>query len=129
MRKSIDRIDKDNNLIRLIVGQICSAGIVQSVYTEDRKCYAVPFVHLVWVGGVIGSSAVPYYDTQEKAVGLAIRITNDGTIVSNPTYRGNAIIAFLSQNFEDCNIHTVMVTKVNRRSVNVEPIDYTKNPL
>lgn len=122
----IHRIDKDAGLIKLTVGQVCSAGIVHNIYTGDRKCHAIPFTHKVWVGGVIGSHAVPYYDIQEKEVGLAIRIANDGEIISNPTFRGNAIIAFLPKEYENTKIHTCKVVKVNKRSVNIMPIEYEK---
>jgi hypothetical protein len=57
-------------------------------------------------------------------VGFAIRIANNGDIISNPTYRGNAIISFLPKEFEDKQIHTVKIIKINKRSVNVEPIEY-----
>ncbi len=123
-----DKIDKEENLIRLTVGQVCSAGVAHNIYTGDRKIYAEPFIHKVLVGGVIGSNAVPYYDIQEKEVGLAIRISNDGLIVSNPSYRGHAIIAFLDKKYEECKIHTVRVIKVNKRSVQVEPSEYIELP-
>jgi len=116
-----DRIDKEAGLIKLVVGQECSAGVVHNIYSGDRKCYAAPFVHKIWTGGVIGGYAVPY---QEKEVGLIIRITNDGTIVGNPNYTGNAVVAFLDKKFANCDIHSVKIVKVNRRSVNVEPIEY-----
>ena len=119
-----DRIDKEAGLIKLTVGQVCSAGVAHNIYTGDRKCYATPFIHKVYEGGIVGGNAVPYYQVQEKEVGLAIRITNDGTIVGNPSYRGNAVIAFLDKKFNSCQIHTVKVTRVNKRSVNVEPIEY-----
>ena len=126
MTNYIDKIDKEENLIRLAAGQVCSAGIVHNIHTGDRKIYAIPFIHKVLVGGVIGGNAVPYYDVQEKEVGLAIRISNDGMIVSNPFFRGHAIIAFLDKKYEECEIHTVRVMKVNKRSVEVEPIEYKR---
>ena len=118
------RIDKEAGLIKLTVGQICSAGIGHNIYTGDRKCHATPFAHKIRVGGVIGSHAVPYYDVQEKEVGLAIRIANDGMIIGNPDFRGNAIIAFVPKGYETAKIHTCKITKVNKRSVNIEPIEY-----
>ena len=108
----IDRIDKEAGLIKLTVGQICSAGIAHNIYTGDRKTYAVPFVHTVWENG------------KPKDVGLVIRISNDGTIIGNPSYTGNAIIAFVPQGFGNAKIHTCKVIKVNKRSVNIEPIEF-----
>jgi len=95
------KIDKEAGLIKLIVGQVCSAGVVHNIYTGDRKCYAVPFTHKV-------------------------RIDNEGMIISNPTFRGNAIIAFLPKEYENTKIHTCKITKVNKRSVNILPIEYEK---
>lgn len=118
------KIDKEAGLIKLTVGQICSAGIGHNIYTGNRKHYATPFIHKVYIEGVVGGNAVPYYQVQEKEIGLAIRIANDGMIISNPDYRGNAIIAFLPKEYENAKIHTCKITKVNKRSVNIEPIEY-----
>lgn len=116
--QSIDRIDKENNLIRLTVGQVCSAGVAHN-FAGEHKCYATPFIHKVWTG-ILGEN----YHQEE--VGLALRIANDGIVIGNPSYRGNAIIAFLDRKFEDCVLHSVKVTRVNRRSVNVEPVEYNR---
>jgi hypothetical protein len=119
-----DKIDKEEKLIRLTVGQICSAGIAHNIYTGNRKCYAEPFIHKIQIGGVVGGQSVPYYQVEERTIGLAIRIANNGEIISNPTFRGNAIIAFLDKKYENYKIHTAKIIKVNRRSVNIEPIEY-----
>ncbi len=117
----IDRIDKEAGLIKLTVGQICSAGISHNVYTGDRKRFATPFMHKVTE---IGRASNGYVVCQERETGLAIRIANDGTIISNPSFRGNAIIAFVPKGNENIKIHTCKVTKVNKRSVNIEPLEY-----
>ena len=119
MMNYIDRIDRDAELIKLTVGQICSAGIGHNIYTGEHKYYATPFIHKVWIGN-IGIPDIPYH---QEEVGLAIRIANNGEIISNPTFRGNAIIAFLNKKFENCKIHTAKIIKVNKRSVNIEPIE------
>jgi hypothetical protein len=108
----VDKIDKEAGLIRLTIGQICTAGIAHNIYTGDRKLYATPFIHTVWE------------NYKPKVVGLAIRIANNGNIISNPTYNGNAIISFLPKEFEGKRIHTVKVVSLNKRSVNVEPIEW-----
>ena len=115
----IDKIDKENNLIRLTIDQICSAGIGHNIYTGEHKYYATPFLHKVWISDITGNRT-----SVMKTVGLALRIANDGTIICNPSYTGNAIISFLDSKFESCKIHTAKVTKINRRSVNIEPIEY-----
>lgn len=112
-----DRIDKEAGLIKLTVGQVCSAGIGHNIYTGDHKFYATPFMHKVQEMGAD-------YFLREKAVGLAIRIANDGAIIGNPRYTGNAIIAFLPEKYATAKIHTCRITRVNRRSVNIEPLEY-----
>jgi hypothetical protein len=118
-----DRIAKENGLILLTVDQVCSAGIMYNVYTGTRKLYVDPFVHTVWVKGDLKNN-IP---GTLKEIGLAIRIDNSGLIISNPSYRGIAIIAFLDKKYEGKKIHSVKVTKVNKRSVNVEPIEFLDN--
>ncbi len=117
----IHKIDKEVGLIKLTVGQICSAGIIHNIYTGDRKSYSIPFVHKVWIDDITGN-----HTSVNKNIGLAIRIDNDGFIISNPSYRGNAIIAFLPKEYENTKIHTCQVVKVNKRSVNILPIEYEK---
>lgn len=117
----IDRMDKDAGLIKLTVGQICSAGIGHNIYTGDHKFYATPFMHKIFKYGRVANG---YFISETKEVGLVIRIANNGDIISNPTYRGNAIIAFVPKGFENIKIHTCKITKVNKHSVNIEPIEY-----
>jgi hypothetical protein len=124
----IDRIDKEASLIKLTIGQICSAGIAHNIYTGDRKTYALPFMHTVSERKELplGYGNRPYTTYESKDVGHVIRISNDGTIISNPSYRGNAIIAFIPKGFENTKIHTCKITRINKRSVNIEPIEYEK---
>jgi hypothetical protein len=117
------RIDKEAGLIKLTVGQICSAGIGHNIYTGDHQYYATPFMHTVSVWEATIDS-VGYTKHQRKEVGLAIRIANDGTIISNPSFRGNAIIAFVPSGCGNIQIHTCKIIKVNKRSVNIEPLEY-----
>lgn len=98
-----DAIDKDEGIIRLKIGQICSSA--------GGDQYVEPFEHEKW-------------DNENncwKKFGLAIRISNDGFIISNPCYRGIAIIAFLDRKYAGSKILSVKVTKINKRSVCVEP--------
>lgn len=120
----ISKIDKDAGLIRLTIGQVCSAGVIHNNYTNtDRKCYATPFMHTIWENGRLG-----FIDGKVKNIGLAIRISNDGTIIGNPSYRGNAIISFLDKKFEHYDVHSVKIIKVNKHSVNCEPVDFCDHP-